>query len=204
MVISSALFFPGELNSRLNSDTSLMSRWLPLNANVLLRSLVKVVGLYGFMLSLSPRLTLLSMLEVPLMIAAEKVYNVRHQALLQKIQDAVAKAGQVVREAVGGLQTVRSFGAEELEVCRYREALERCRQLWWQRDWERALYLLLQRVLQLGVHVLMLNCGLRQILAGDLTQGGLLSFLLYQEGVGQYVQVSRSCCSLVSSLVFWA
>lgn len=184
----------GELNSRLNSDTSLMSRWLPLNANVLLRSLVKVVGLYSFMLSLSPRLTLLSMLEVPLMIAAEKVYNVRHQALLQKIQDAVAKAGQVVREAVGGLQTVRSFGAEELEVCRYREALERCRQLWWQRDWERALYLLLRRVLQLGVHVLMLNCGLRQILAGELTQGGLLSFLLYQEGVGQYVHTLVYIC----------
>lgn len=56
-----------------------MSNWLPLNANVLLRSLVKVVGLYGFMLSISPRLTLLSLLDVPFTIAAEKVYNTRHQ-----------------------------------------------------------------------------------------------------------------------------
>ncbi|XP_055988304.1 LOW QUALITY PROTEIN: antigen peptide transporter 2-like [Sorex fumeus] len=184
----------GELNSRLNSDTTLMSRWLPLNANVLLRSLVKVVGLYSFMLSLSPRLTLLSLLEVPLMTAAEKVYNVRRQELLQKIQDAVAKAGQVVREAVGGLQTVRSFGAEEEEVCRYRAALERCRQLRWQRDLERALYLLLRRVLQLGVQVLMLNCGLRQIMAGTLSQGGLLSFLLYQENVAQYVHTLVYIC----------
>lgn len=71
------------------------------------------------------------------------------QAVLLEIQDAVAKAGQVVREAVGGLQTVRSFGAEEHEVCRYEEALERCRQLWWQRDLERALYLLLRRVRRL-------------------------------------------------------
>lgn len=76
---SSVLLCPGELNSRLNSDTKLMSSWLPLNANVLLRSLVKVVGLYSFMLNLSPRLTLLSLLEVPLTIAAEKVYGVRHQ-----------------------------------------------------------------------------------------------------------------------------
>uniref|UniRef100_A0A8C4MRG6 Antigen peptide transporter 2 n=1 Tax=Equus asinus TaxID=9793 RepID=A0A8C4MRG6_EQUAS len=178
----------GELNSRLNSDTTLMSCWLPLNANVLLRSLVKVVGLYSFMFSLSPRLTLLSLVDVPLMIAAEKVYNVRHQAVLREIQDAVAKAGQVVREAVGGLQTVRSFGAEDHEVCRYKEALERCRQLWWQRDLERAMYLLLRRMLYLGVQVLMLNCGLQQILAGDLTRGGLLSFLLYQKDVGRYVQ----------------
>ncbi|EDL96806.1 transporter 2, ATP-binding cassette, sub-family B (MDR/TAP), isoform CRA_b [Rattus norvegicus] len=136
----------GELNSRLSSDTSLMSRWLPFNANILLRSLVKVVGLYYFMLQVSPRLTFLSLLDLPLTIAAEKVYNPRHQAVLKEIQDVVAKAGQVVREAVGGLQTVRSFGAEEQEVSRYKEALERCRQLWWRRDLEKELYLVIRRV----------------------------------------------------------
>ena len=72
------------------------------------------------------------------------------QAVLREIQDAVARAGQVVREAVGDLQTVRSFGAEEEEVCRYKEALERCRQLWWRRDLEQALCLLLRRVRKLG------------------------------------------------------
>ncbi|KAM5263521.1 antigen peptide transporter 2 isoform 2-T2 [Ctenodactylus gundi] len=178
----------GELNSRLSSDTSLMSSWLPLNANVFLRSLVKVVGLYGFMLNVSPRLTFLSLLDLPLMIATEKVYTTRHQALLVEIQDAVAKAGQVVKEAVAGLQTVRSFGAEEQEVCRYKEALERCRRLWWQRDLERALYLLIRRLLNFGVWVLILSCGLQQILAGEITRGGLLSFLMYQESVGQFVR----------------
>uniref|UniRef100_A0A8C9QIR3 ABC transmembrane type-1 domain-containing protein n=1 Tax=Spermophilus dauricus TaxID=99837 RepID=A0A8C9QIR3_SPEDA len=53
MVSSSALSFPGELNSRLSSDTTLMSQWLPFNANIILRSLVKVIGLYGFMLSVT-------------------------------------------------------------------------------------------------------------------------------------------------------
>lgn len=80
---------PGELNSRLNSDTKLMSSWLPLNANVLLRSLVKVVGLYSFMLNLSPRLTLLSLFEVPLTIAAEKVYNGRHQVCVAVREEPV-------------------------------------------------------------------------------------------------------------------
>ncbi|XP_016075581.1 PREDICTED: antigen peptide transporter 2, partial [Miniopterus natalensis] len=184
----------GELNSRLNSDTKLMSSWLPLNANLLLRSLVKVVGLYSFMLSLSPRLTLLSLLEVPLTIAAEKVYNARHQALLLETQDEVAQAGQVVREAVGGLPTVRSFGAEEHEACRYEEALERCRKLRWRGNLECALYLLFRRMLHLVMQVLMLSCGLQQILAGALTRGGLLSFLLFQEDVGHYVQTLVYMC----------
>uniref|UniRef100_H0X9W4 Antigen peptide transporter 2 n=1 Tax=Otolemur garnettii TaxID=30611 RepID=H0X9W4_OTOGA len=178
-----------ELLGSLYSDTNLMSSWLPLNANVLLRSLVKVVGLYAFMLNVSPRLTLLSLLHVPLTMAAEKVYNARRQAVLREIQDAVARAGQVVREAVGGLQTVRSFGAEEHEVWRYKEALERCRQLWWRRDLERALYLLLRRVLQLGMCVLVLSCGQQQTLARELTQGQLLPFLIYQEDMGKLVKI---------------
>lgn len=80
---------PGELNSRLNSDTKLMSSWLPLNANMLLRSLVKVVGLYSFMLNLSPRLTLLSLFEMPLTMAAEKVYNGRHQVCVAPWKEPV-------------------------------------------------------------------------------------------------------------------
>lgn len=166
------------------------------------------------------------------------------QAVLREIQDAVARAGQVVREAVGDLQTVRSFGAEEEEVCRYKEALERCRQLWWRRDLEQALYLLLRRVRKLGegpregqgkagVLVLQLLLGSLPLTgregrewkvlrlpfllppdaelgnegavaelwaaAGpgwDVTQGGLLSFLLYQENLGSYKQVSRELCRL--------
>ncbi|XP_072497785.1 antigen peptide transporter 2 [Notamacropus eugenii] len=191
----------GELNSRLSSDTNLMSRWLPLNANVFLRSLVKVIGLCGFMFSLSPRLTLLSLLEVPLSMASEKVYNVRHQAVLRQIQDAVAEAGQVVREAVGSLKTVRSFGAEEDEAQRYEEVLERKRQLEWRRDWERAVYLLFRRSLQLAMQVLMLNCGLKQILAGELTRGGLVSFLLYQGDLGSYIQTVVYICGDMMSNV---
>lgn len=43
----------------------------------------------------------------------------------------------------------------------------------------------------LGMQVLILNCGVQQILAGEVTRGGLLSFLLYQEEVGHYVRVSE-------------
>lgn len=47
------------------------------------------------------------------------------------------------------------------------------------------------QTLHLVMQVLLLNCGLQQILARDLTRGGLLSFLLFQEDVGRYVQVSQ-------------
>ncbi|KAL7986532.1 hypothetical protein Chor_011698 [Crotalus horridus] len=109
----------GALASRLSKDTTMMSRSVPLNTNVFLRSLIKAVGLYIFMIGLSWRLTLLMLIETPLMMAVQKVYDVRHQdawsklvfrrltlpllswsiqALLKAIQDSVARSEEVVHE----------------------------------------------------------------------------------------------------------
>lgn len=62
------------------------------------------------------------------------------------------------------------------------------------------------QVMALGMQVLILNCGVQQILAGEVTRGGLLSFLLYQEEVGHHVRVSeaRSGDALCFNLGFWA
>ncbi|XP_072497784.1 antigen peptide transporter 2-like [Notamacropus eugenii] len=184
----------GELNSCLNSDTILMSRWLPGNANNFIQNLMKVIGQYIFMLNLSPWLTLLSLFEIPLLMAVEKVFNARHQVILRRIQDTVAKARQVVQEAVGSLITVRSFGAEEDEAQLYKEALEHRRKLRWSQDIEYGVYLLFRQGLELGMQILILNCGLRQMLAGKLTTGGLLSFLLYQKDVGRCVKNLLHLC----------
>lgn len=47
------------------------------------------------------------------------------------------------------------------------------------------------QLLPLGVKVMILSCGRQQILAGELTNGSLLSFLLYQVDVWHHVCVSE-------------
>uniref|UniRef100_A0ABM5FDE3 Antigen peptide transporter 2 n=1 Tax=Pogona vitticeps TaxID=103695 RepID=A0ABM5FDE3_9SAUR len=178
----------GDLTSRLSTDTTMMSRSVPLNANVFLRSLIKVVGLYGFMVSVSWRLTLLTLIETPLMLAVQKFYDVRHKALLKAIQDSVAHSGEVVRETVSSIETVRGFATEEEESERYNTTLKKTQQLRNQRDLERTAYLLVRRILQLGLKLILLHCGYQQILAGLITKGNLVSFVLYQMEVGHHVE----------------
>ncbi|NXG40424.1 TAP2 protein, partial [Dromaius novaehollandiae] len=149
----------------------------------------KALGLYGFMVGLSWRLTLLTLLEVPLTIAACKLYSVRRQALLQAILEAMARAEAVVQEAVSSIETVQGFGAEEEEARRYERALDETRRLKERRDLERALFLLFRRTLQVAVQVIMLYCGHQQIHEGVLTVGSLVSFVLYQGNVSNHVQV---------------
>ncbi|KAJ6652532.1 hypothetical protein lerEdw1_011438 [Lerista edwardsae] len=203
----------GDLTSRLSKDTTMMSRSVPANTNIFLRSLIKAVGLYGFMFGLSWRLTLLTLVETPVMMAAQRVYDARHQALLKEIQDSLAHSGEVVRETVSSIETVRSFATEEEESRRYEEALAKTCRLKNRRDLETAFYLLVQRVsrmraglddlvgasqlhdsvkreelVQLVLKLLLLHCGHQQVRAGLMTKGNLLAFVLYQMDVGMYVQ----------------
>ncbi|XP_015681578.1 antigen peptide transporter 2-like [Protobothrops mucrosquamatus] len=178
----------GALASRLSKDTTMMSRSVPLNTNVLLRTLIKAIGLYVFMIRLSWRLTLLMLIETPLMMAVQKVYDVRHQALLKAIQDSVARSEEVVYEVISSVQTVRSFATEEKESQRYEASLEDTCQLKKQRDVERIVYVFVVRVLRLSVKLILLYCGYQQILTGLMTEGNLVSFILYQTNVGRCVQ----------------
>ncbi|KAG8127395.1 hypothetical protein E2320_014306 [Naja naja] len=164
-----AVLFSGALTSRLSNDTVKMSRSVPLNTNVFLRNLIKAIGLYIFMIGLSWRLTLLMLIETPLMMAVQKVYNVRHQALLKAIQDSMARSGEVVQEVISSVQTVRSFATEEKEAQRYEASLEDTCRLKNQRDLERIVY-------GFAIH------------NGLMTKGNLVSFILYQANVGWYVQ----------------
>ncbi|KYO25500.1 hypothetical protein Y1Q_0017078 [Alligator mississippiensis] len=180
----------GDLTSYLSKDTAPICFSVLTNANIFLHSLVAALGLYSFMLGLSWHLTQLTLLEMPLTMAAQKIYDARYQiwGLCWAIQDSVACSDEVAREAVASTESVHSFGTEEEEARCYATALTHTCHLKDRWDLEWALYLLLQWLLQLAMQVLMLYCGHQQIQDGLMTNGSLVSFLLYQGEVGGYVQ----------------
>ncbi|CAM4656067.1 unnamed protein product [Lepidochelys olivacea] len=178
----------GDLTSRLSTDITKMGCAFSLDANVFLRSLVKALGIYYFMFSLSWHLTLLTLFETPITIVAEKIYNVYYEALLKDVQHSMARSGEVVREVISSVETVHSFATEQEESRRYDTALADTHQLKNRRDLVRALYLLFQRLMQLAMQVLILYYGHQQIQDELMTKGNLLAFILYQMNVGNYVQ----------------
>ncbi|XP_025904044.1 antigen peptide transporter 2-like [Nothoprocta perdicaria] len=177
-----------DLASRLAHDVPMMNQVVPANANIFLRNLVKALVLLAFMGRLSWRLTVLALVEVPLAVAARKLYEVRHQALLQAILEATARASAVAHEAVAAIETVQGFGAETGEVERYATALDETRRLKERRDLERSLFLLFQRALQVAGQALVLYCAHQHIAQGALTAGGLVSFILYQGDLSRHLQ----------------
>uniref|UniRef100_A0A8C9W6E8 Transporter associated with antigen processing, subunit type t, teleost specific n=1 Tax=Scleropages formosus TaxID=113540 RepID=A0A8C9W6E8_SCLFO len=165
---------PGDLASRLESDTNLMGMSVAMNVNVLLRSTVKTAGMLVLMVGISWQLTLLTCVEMPLLAALQNCYNTFYQALSQQLQDCKAQAKELAGSAVGQVRTVRGCGAESAEIRRYEETLSEMHRIQSSKGIASAIHLLLRRV---G----MLFYGRQLIMLNHLTNGGLLAFVLYQK-----------------------
>ncbi|XP_036371981.1 antigen peptide transporter 2a [Megalops cyprinoides] len=177
----------GDLTSRLSTDTTLMSQSVAMNVNVLLRSLIKAVGILSLMVSLSWKLTVVTFIEAPLIAISQKIYNTHYERLSKEVQDSIARANDVAGEGVAGIRTVRSFNTECSESRRYDDRLMDTHNLKTHRDSVRAVYLLIRRLMSLGMQALMLYYGRQLIKGGQMSTGNLVSFILYQGDLGSYV-----------------
>uniref|UniRef100_A0A8C5Q5Q2 Uncharacterized protein n=1 Tax=Leptobrachium leishanense TaxID=445787 RepID=A0A8C5Q5Q2_9ANUR len=155
------------------------------NVNITLRTLVKCIGVYSFMISISWQLTLLTFLSSPLTWIIQKLYNRYHRDLVQKVQDSVAKSSDIAKEILESVRTVHSFDAVEIESKRYDASLDEIHQLQSRRDFVRALYLL---IVNLAAQVVMLIYGQTLIENGFLSSGKMMSFILYQMESGSYIR----------------
>ncbi|XP_069800382.1 antigen peptide transporter 2 [Dendropsophus ebraccatus] len=178
----------GDISSRLSNDTALVSRSIAANVNITLRTLIKCVGYYYFMFSLSWRLTLLSLLSMPLISAVQHFYNIYHEDLVRRVQNSIADSSHIAKEIVESVKTVQSFAAEEEEVKRYEESLTKTHVLQIKRDTVRALYLLIIRIINLGAQVSMLCYGHTLILRGEISTGAMVSFIIYQMESNDYIR----------------
>ncbi|XP_023832465.1 antigen peptide transporter 2 [Salvelinus sp. IW2-2015] len=178
----------GDITSRLSTDTTLMGRAVALNVNVLLRTLIKTLGMLSLMMSLSWKLTLLMLMETPITGLLQSVHDNYYQRLSKEVQDSIARANEAAGETVGGIRTVRSFKTEQHEAGRYNDRLMDTHNLKTRRDTVRAVYLLLRRLTAVVMQVAMLYYGRLFIQRGQMSTGNLVSFILYQSDLADNIR----------------
>ncbi|XP_072312970.1 antigen peptide transporter 2 [Eucyclogobius newberryi] len=171
----------GELSSRLHSDVDRMGRTVALNANVLVRSTFKTCLMLVLMVQLSWELTLLTVLEMPLLGLVQNRYTTKSTELKEQIQSHHAEISALVLQSVSGIETVRSFNAEKVEIKRYQAALDKLCGVKRQRGIYSSIYCLIRRMVSLMIKIFFFVLARRLILSNQLSIGCLVSFLLYQK-----------------------
>ena len=169
---------PSELASRLTSDTTIIDQVVASSASIALRNLFMGVGGFAYLFYLSPKLTGLMLLVIPLVIGPIIIMGRRVRNLSKASQDRVADVGAQVSETLRAIKTVQAFGAVEREAKRFAETAERAFLTARRRIIVRSLMTAIVIALAFGAITLVLWEGAVDVIAGRMTGGTIAAFVL--------------------------
>ncbi|XP_066913473.1 ABC-type oligopeptide transporter ABCB9-like [Clytia hemisphaerica] len=174
----------GEITSRLTSDCTKVGDGLGLNFNIFLRSIVRVIGILAFMLKISWRLSIVTLVSVPVIGILSEAFGDKYRKLAEQVQNSLAVANESAEEAISCMRTVRSFAAESEEVDRYSEHLQKTYKI---RVKEAILvcgYRWSTELTDLTMTLIILYFGGQLVFRNELSGGHLVSFILYSMDLG--------------------
>jgi subfamily B ATP-binding cassette protein MsbA len=169
----------GELSSRLASDTGLIQGVLRFGVPELVRQAVFLVGALVLVTVTHPRLTLVTLTAIPIAALVGWLLGRRVRRLSTGIQDRLAAAIARADQVFAQIRTVQSFTRERWEVQLFDHEVDATRDAGLQRAVARASLTGAVTFAAFAAIVLVLWEGGRLVLAGALTPGTLVAFLLY-------------------------
>ncbi len=111
----------GEVISRLANDVELVSQAMSTSTTLIFSSVLTVVGALLAMLLLSPVLTVVTLLSVPLVTLFVRQIAGRTRSLFRQRQQSLGRLNGLIEESVTGHQTVQVFGQEENTLLQFRQ-----------------------------------------------------------------------------------
>jgi subfamily B ATP-binding cassette protein MsbA len=169
----------GELTSRLSADTAVLQTVLSSNLSEFTRQSLLLVGGIVLLTLTHPALTTTTLAVVPVVVGASVVFGRMLRKASSGVQDRVAEAMGTADEAFSQIRTVQSFTREDTEIVRYSAHITDVIAAALRRAKIRAGFFGVLTFFGFGSVVVVLWQGGRMVLAGTLTAGALVSFLLY-------------------------
>ena len=169
----------GELVSRLSSDVTIMRTALTGSLGTLLEQTFIVIGAVIIMLTLNWRMSLFILALTPVFVLLGAGFGMLLRRTSTQIQDELAGATTVADEVLQNIREVKSFGRETYEIGRYRSAIDRSFRAAVRLLRIRSVFGPLVAFMAFGGVSMILWFGGREVLAGRLSGGELIAFLIY-------------------------
>jgi ATP-binding cassette subfamily B protein len=170
---------PGELLSRVTSDTTLLRSVSTYGLVHTVNATFLLAGSIALMARLDPVLLLVTVAVLAVNAVAVLVVVPRIRRATERSQAAVGRMGAVLERALGGFRTIKAHGAEEEEIATVTRAARQA----WRRGVEVAGWTaLMEASAGLAVQVsflAVLGVGGARVASGALPVSSLVAFLLY-------------------------
>jgi ATP-binding cassette, subfamily B, bacterial len=168
----------GEVLSRLTTDIALIETLMTTSVSYAIRNALTLVGGTILLFIVSPKLTAFVLLIVPVLIVPLFVFGRTVRKLTVRSQDRFAGAVGFAGESVDAIETVQAFGREASSIARFGQAVEEAFGVSLIRMRARALMTALIIIVMFGGVTLVLWLGAQDVIAGRMSTGALLQFVL--------------------------
>ncbi len=182
----------GEIASRLSADTTQLKATFGSSASIALRNLFMFVGAVAMMAVTSLKLSAFVLAAIPVIVlplfAAGRAVRQRSR----RAQDTLAEATAFATESLSAVRVMQSFVAEAFTAGRYRAAADGAYEAARHMAQARGIVTVAALFLAFGSVVVILWLGAQDVVAGRLSGGRLLQFVLYAVfGAGALGQLSE-------------
>ncbi len=169
----------GELTSRLGTDIGTLQGLVSHQIAEFARQVLFLIGGLTLLTLTHPQLTRTTLVVVPVVVGAAVFFGRRLRRISTGVQDRVAESTAVAEEAFSQIRTVQSFVQEPWESKRYGDRMAEVVRAAIRRSLVRGVFFGVITFSTFGGVAVVLWQGGRLVLAGALTAGALVSFMLY-------------------------
>jgi len=189
----------GEITSRLTNDVGSIRTALTDSLPQLFTISFSLIGSISLMIMLNWRLSLVIIATVPFITIATRYFGQKIRVLSRGIQDDLADSTAVAEDALGAVRLVKAFVREDYEVGKYQDAVEKLfgtarrkvvlTQLFWAGV----------GILFMSTLVIIFWYGGHEVLAGRLTTGDLVAFIMYAVNISRSVSMTSRLYTAVNT-----
>ncbi len=173
----------GDILAIVNSDVTLVRSGTLGTALPLLSQVVRLFGSIAIAMSLNWRLALIVIVIAPAVMGVAIFSGRRVRALSRATQEEIGQATAVLNEVLANVRIVKAFARESHERARYWDRMASVLRLSLRRARAESAVGPIITFLSFGAITAVLWFGGREVLAGRLSAGDLIAFLLYLIGV---------------------
>jgi len=169
----------GDLIGRVTSDIESIQDFVTSALLGIVTNVLTLVGILGVMLYLNWRFTLISLSIAPVLFLVVYVFTRRIKKASRDVRKKESELLSIVEEVFSSIRVVKAFAREDYEERRFeRQSLDNVETALRARSLKMKLSPVVEIIVAIGT-CLMLAYGARLVMAGQLTAGALVVFLLY-------------------------
>jgi ATP-binding cassette subfamily B protein len=181
----------GRIMTRLTSDVDALNELFTSGVTELLGDIVIILAIVGMMLWMDWRLTLITLISVPLLLAATNWFRKHARRGYDAVRTRLARINSFLQEHLSGAQTVQIFNREEKSRAQFHELNDSYRHANIETIFYYSVFFpLVDFIGAVGIALVIWYGGYRVISTGGaaLTLGALVAFIQYSQALFQPIR----------------